>query len=205
SVGLSVISSSGCKASQTSSGLITVYSHPQADFTYSPNAITEMDPLVQFTDLSKDAYGINAWYWTFGDSYNSSLQNPIHSYGDTGRFCTTLKVTNTHGCTDTITECLDIQPIFTIYIPNAFTPNANGLNDVFTAKGVGIKDFEMWIFDRWGQQLYYTNNIYTGWDGKVQRGASGQIVQEDTYVYLIEVIDLFNKSHRYLGRVSVIK
>ncbi|HSY75220.1 MAG TPA: PKD domain-containing protein [Bacteroidia bacterium] len=205
SVGLFVTSNSGCKASQISSGLITVYSHPQADFSYSPNTITEMDPLVQFTDLSKDAYGINAWYWTFGDSYNSSLQNPTHSYSDTGRFCTTLKVTNKHGCTDTITECLDIQPIFTIYIPNAFTPDANGLNDIFTAKGVGIKTFEMWIFDRWGQQLYYTTNIYTGWDGKVQGGTSGQIVQEDTYVYLIEVIDIFNKPHKYLGKVSVIK
>jgi len=204
-VNLAVTSNSGCKASQNAPGLITVYSHPKAAFTYSPSPVTVMEPLVQFTDMSTDAYGINNWVWLFGDSYGSTDQNPTHSYTDSGKMCASLTVTNEHGCTADTTECIDVEPIFIIYIPNAFTPNGDGLNEVFTAKGVGIKSFEMWIFDRWGQQLYHVTDMSTGWNGTVQGGTSGQIVQEDTYVYLIEVNDVFNKSHRYVGRVSVIK
>jgi len=105
---------------------------------------------------------------------------------------------------DSITECLEISPYFTLYIPNAFTPNNDGLNDVFAPKGVGIVTFEMWIFDRWGQKLYHTTNIYQGWNGTVQGGIGG-LCQEDTYVYLIDITDINSVAHTYMGRVSIIK
>jgi gliding motility-associated-like protein len=206
-IGLIATSDSGCTSSQTIVNMITVYDHPHADFSSSPQPTNLLNPSITFTDLSTDAYGIITWFWKFGDLLDgtSMLENPVYKYTDTGTFCPTLKVTNKYGCVDSIQKCLIIDPFFTLYIPNAFTPDENGINDFFTAKGVGIRTFEMWVFDRWGMQLFYSDNIYAGWDGKVQKGASHQIVQEDTYVYIIQVTDIFNKQHKYLGKVSVIK
>jgi gliding motility-associated-like protein len=120
-------------------------------------------------------------------------------------YCVNLQVTNLHGCKADTTKCLEIEPFFVIYVPNAFTPNGNGVNDYFTAKGVGILTYEMWIFDRWGMQIFHTTSMTPGWDGKVQNGASGEIAEEDTYVWLIQVTDVFHKDHKYIGRVTLIK
>jgi len=207
SVSLSVTSSNGCSDSIMLTNYITVYSHPVADFSLSPQPTDIMNATIYFADHSTDAYGIANWLWQFGDGTDSTgiVKNPQHTYLDTGRYCVTLQVTNIHGCVATTVNCLYISPFFVIYVPNAFTPNSNGVNDLFTAKGVGILNYEMWIFDRWGQQLYYTTDIYGGWSGVVQHGSSGQQAQEDTYVWLIEVTDIFHKDHRYVGRVTLIR
>jgi gliding motility-associated-like protein len=164
-----------------------------------------MNPTVQFTDESTDAYNIIYRLWTFGDweDSTSALMNPTHTYLDTGIYCASLVIMDMHGCKDTATECLDIEPFPTLYIPDAFTPNGDGLNDVFTAKGRYIKAFDMYIFDRWGMQLYHTNSIDEGWNGTVNGGST--IAQEDTYVYLINVTDAMNNTHKYIGRVTLIK
>ncbi len=206
-VSLTVTSSNGCSASKTINNYITAYSHPVADFSLSPQPTDINNPTIYFTDHSTDAYGIVNWLWQFGDGSDSTgvIKNPQHTYKDTGSYCANLQVINEHGCVADTTECLYIEPFFVIYVPNAFTPNNNGTNDLFTAKGVGILDYNMWIFDRWGQQLYHTTDIYGGWNGIVQNGASGQQAQEDTYVWLIEVTDVFHKNHRYVGKVTLIR
>ncbi len=207
SVGLIVTTNNGCTDSVMINNYINVYSYPTAAFSYTPQPADIMNPTIYFTDHSTDAYGIVNWFWQFGDGTDSTgvIKDPQHTYADTGVYCVSLEVTNKHGCTAQTTECVYIEPFFVIYVPNAFTPNGNGLNDLFTAKGVGIIKYQMWIFDRWGQQLYYTTDIYGGWNGKVQGGSSGQKAQEDTYVWLIEVTDVFHKDHRYVGRVTLIK
>ncbi len=202
-VSLEVTSNNGCKAYDTIKNMITAYSHPVAAFTMSPQPTTIQDPLINFTDLSTDNYGIVAWQWNFGDNTDntSTQQNPSHTYGDTGTYCANLTVTNKYGCTDSVTNCLVIQPGFSIYIPSAFSPNGDGINDVFLAKGTFINNFKMYIFDRWGMQLYYSEDINNGWPGTVQ----GQICQEDTYVYMIVCFDNKGNKHSYIGRVSLIK
>jgi gliding motility-associated-like protein len=83
-------------------------------------------------------------------------------------------------------------------------PNGDGNNDYFIGTGLGIVEYEMWIFDRWGNMIYYTDNIAKPWDGTVE-GKSGEIVQIDTYVWRAVVKDVFNKTHKYIGHVNVIK
>lgn len=207
SVGLTVTSNNGCSASTIINNYISVWSHPVANFSLSPQPTDINSPTIYFTDHSTDAYGIANWFWQFGDGTDSIgvVKDPQHTYADTGWYCVNLQVTNLHGCVDNTTQCLYIAPFFVIYVPNAFTPNADGKNDLFTAKGVGILEYNMWIFDRWGQQLYHTTDINGGWNGVVQNSPSGQQEQEDTYVWLIEVTDVFHKNHRYLGKVSLIK
>ncbi len=161
------------------------------------------NPEVQFTDNSSGKYPIAEWYWQLGDGSTSSDKDPSHTYGDTGTYCATLVITDIHGCVDTATNCLVVSPLFTLYIPDAFSPNGDGVNDVFMPKGTYIKDFEMYIYDRWGMQLFHSDNIMNGWNGTVRGGNT--ICQEDTYVYQIFVTDTRDNKHAYNGSVTLIK
>ena len=207
SVDLTVTSDSGCSSTLKILNLVTVYPSPIANFTYTPNPVTIVDPLVQFTDISSSSYPIVYWNWNFRDGSptdaTSTLQDPTHQYGDTGTYCATLTVMDEHGCVDSITDCLVVNPLFTLYIPDAFSPNGDGVNDLFMAKGSYIKNFEMYIYDRWGMKLFYANDIMKGWDGTVNGGSN--IAQEDTYVYLINVTDTQGNKHSYNGKVTLIK
>ncbi len=206
SVSLTTTSANGCSASLTHSNMITVYSNPVANFAAAPQPTTILQPTVQFTDESTDTYGVIAQNWNFGvggDSGTSILQNPAHTYTDTGTYCVKLSVINEHGCVDTMTDCIVIEPIFTLYIPDAFSPNGDGVNELFVVKGNDVKTFEMYIFNRWGLQLFHTTNINQGWNGAVNN--SGAISQEDAYVYVIKVTDNKDKPHSYTGTVNIIK
>ena len=206
SVTLTVISDSGCSSTLSKVGMINVYNRPVASFTYSPQVPTILDPTVQFTDKSNDLSGIIYRLWNFGDTGDSSasnLQNPAHTYKDTGSYCASLIVMDPHGCTDTTTNCLVIEPQYNLYIPSAFTPNGDGIDDEFKPVGQYIKSFDMYIFDRWGLQLYHTTDINQGWNGSVH--GSGSTAQEDTYIYKITVTDAQDNQHSYIGNVTLLK
>ncbi|HXB10822.1 MAG TPA: PKD domain-containing protein, partial [Bacteroidia bacterium] len=205
-VTLTVVDNHGCTSTLVINNMITVYSFPVPAFTFGPQPATITDPTISFTDRSTDAYGIATWLWNFNDPLNdnpSNRQNPTHSYGDTGTFCATLTVTNIHGCTDSVTECLVISSEYTLYIPNSFSPNADGLNDIFKPKGDFVTDYKMFIFDRWGMLLFNSSDINKGWDGTVNGGS--RICEEDTYVYMIEITDNLGKKHSYIGRVTLVR
>jgi gliding motility-associated-like protein len=206
-VTLTVTSNFGCTASVVAPYQVTAFPLPTADFSFSPQPTTILNPGICFTDSSSS--NIVAWSWDFGDPLDqvntSILQNPCHTYHDTGTYCVSLLVTNMNGCTDSITYCLRIDPDFVIFIPNAFTPNNDGMNDVFMPKGTGIDEtnFEMWIYDRWGNNIFYTQKINKGWDGTVNGNSA--VVQEDVYVWRIALVDFHGDKHVYVGHVSLIK
>jgi gliding motility-associated-like protein len=203
SVTLMVTSANGCSTSWTHVNYITTYPVPVANFLATPNPTTIVDPVVSFID--KSGGSPISWYWTFGDNLDSIKlsQNTIHTYQDTGTFWTTLRIVNKYGCVDSTKEPITIEPEWTFYVPNAFTPNGDGMNDMFGGKGTDLLSYEMWIFDRWGMLLYHCTDINKPWDGKVQN--SSIECQQDTYVYLIIIKDVFKNQHRYVGRVTLIK
>jgi len=206
SVTETVVSDSGCPNSYTNTNMITVYDHPHTNFTASPQSTTIEQPGIVFTDQTTDAYGITNWLWeTFGDASDSikTTKNTTHTYSDTGTFCVKLVDINKHNCVDSVTNCVVIEAVFTLYIPNAFTPNGNGLNDVFIPRGTYFTNFEMYIFNRWGEQIFFTRNIDMGWNGGYNNGNT--IEQEDTYIYIIKVTDFKGKTHSYTGRVTLLK
>lgn len=205
-VSLTVTDNKGCTSTITVPNMINVYSFPIPSFSMSPQPTTILDPEIQFTDKSRDQYGpISTWYWSFNDPKNtqaSMLRNPTHKYSDTGLYCATLTVSNKYGCFDSITQCLVISNNYTLYIPDAFSPNGDGINDVFLPKGGALKSFQLYIFDRWGTLLYTTTDFNKGWDGSTK---GGNIAQADTYVYLIEATDNQGNSHRYMGKLSLLR
>lgn len=207
SVKLTVVSDSGCEADTTLQKMITVYGHPNAAFTATPEVTSILEPNVVYTNKSTDEYGFFSWLWQINNAgiiSDTAKNPPMITYKDTGWQCTRLIVENIHGCFDTANGCIDIQPIYTLYIPNAFSPNGDGRNDIFMPQGVGICGFDMYIFDRWGSVVFHTTDLYEGWNGIAAHGTSK--AQEDTYVYLINTVDCVHRqAHRYVGNVTLVK
>ncbi len=132
------------------------------------------------------------------------MQNPTHVFNEVGTYDVMLKVTNQFGCVDSIMKQIIIEDEFVLYIPNAFTPNKpEGLNDVFMVKGMGFlsESFEMRIYDRWGELIYKTNDVYKGWDGSVKGGGKAK---QDVYVYKITVKDFKLKERIFTGHVTLL-
>jgi gliding motility-associated-like protein len=200
-VTLTVTSDSGCITTKTKNNYIAVYPSPNASFTVQPETAIITNPVISITDLST---GTNFWKWNFGDTTTSMVANPAHhSYADTGTYQIILIASTQYNCKDTAYQTITIEPDFMFFIPNAFTPDGDGVNDTFTGKGVFINTFEMTIFDRWGNLIFISDDINKGWDGKVNHG--NEMAKQDVYVYLFKVIDFKLKPHSYKGIVSLIR
>lgn len=200
-VSLTVTTNFGCTGTVTKPDYITVFPLPHAEFTYYPHQTTILEPAINFNDHST---GASSWFWDFGDgSPLATVPNPNHIYQDTGRYFVQLLVENIYGCQDSVMSTINIHPDWSIYIPNAFSPNGDGINDYFSAKGYGILEFEMFIFNRWGDLIYTTKNMSAGWDGTVQDG-SGAICQQDVYVYKIDIKTNTLMKKSYVGHVTLV-
>ena len=179
---------------------------PTANFTVSPTLMTIEDASCVLTDQS---IGAAAWNWNFGDgTAGSVIQNPSHIYLNTGSYEITLLVTDLNGCIDSITHPVMVKGVYLIYIPNAFTPNGDGINDFFSPTGLNIdlSNFEMFIFDRWGKQFYYTQAITKPWNGTLDNAYGIGHVVQDVYVYKILTRDLIDGAkHEYVGRVTIVQ
>lgn len=205
SVKLVLKTDSGCVDSLTKNNFITVYPNPVADFNWKGISGDILFPKIEFTNTS---IGYSKFAWYFNDGINitdSATIHPIHNFDtDLPRdYNVFLAVRNQYGCKDTTQKYIVIEPACSFYIPNAFTPNGDGINDIFTGKGIGIKTYNMWIFDRWGEKIFYTNDIDKGWDGTVK----GKMVEDKTDVYQWRVVlsDYNNKKREYVGHVTLIK
>ncbi|MBI2280488.1 MAG: PKD domain-containing protein [Bacteroidetes bacterium] len=187
-----------CSTTNSVMNMITVYPKPIADFTFSPQQTDIYDREITFIDNSVIA---SQWLWNLGDGDSSIVPNPIHEYADSGSYLVTLFIENTYGCKDTTQKLVKIDPVFVIFIPNAFTPAGDNLNDYFSVKGYGITQIEMFIFDRWGEKIWEGHQLDGTWDGTYK----GKIVEQDVYVYKIRVKDIFYVWHEYIGKVTVIK
>ena len=113
-----------------------------------------------------------------------------------------LTATDTNGCTNSDTVNITVTDYYGLFVPNAFTPTESlGTNDVFLVKGFGIKEFRMMIFDRWGEKVFESNDIYKGWDGTYR----GSLVKQDVYVYKIIAKPIVGNVILRIGNVTVVK
>jgi gliding motility-associated-like protein len=190
----------GCEGIVTK--VVEGYPKPNADFSYEPGNATFLNPEIQFYDESMGA-NIVKWEWDFmsNGQFKDSIKNPFFNFKEMGQYITSLIVTTDKGCKDTTFRNIIIGDDFGIYIPNAFTPNGDGMNDVFSPKGHGINKFEMFIYDRWGNVIFHSREFGRGWDGKI-RGADAS---NDVYIYLIKVKDLNGKHREFKGHVTLLR
>ena len=208
SISMIVTSSQGCSATiQDNSAVIVVHPKPDANFSVTPIPASSIYPIVDFMDLSTTT--IVSWAWDFNDpasaSNTSSLKNPSHTYSGTGIYTTQLIVTNQYGCLDTANNPVEVIDDFVFYAPNTFTPDENTINDLFLPLGVGwdISTYELYIFDRWGELIFYTEDYQQGWNGVPRNGT--EVAQIDVYVWKVKLNDLRGNPHKYIGHVTLLK
>lgn len=198
---LTVTSDEGCVTTLTQSNFVTVHPNPVAQFYALPERTEILYPEINFYDLSTG--DPTDWSWDFGGTGSSTEQSPVYNFPDTGTFTVLLEILNQYGCTDTVSHTIVITPSFTIYVPSGFTPDGDGVNDIFLPKGIGWRDYELRIFSRSGNQVFTTFDPLQGWDGSV-RGA-GRVTISDVYVWRIYVRDKNNRKQDYKGTVTLVR
>jgi gliding motility-associated-like protein len=164
-VSLTRTDTNGCSSTVNEADLITVWPAPIAHFTASPVTTSLLKPVVQFTDHS---LGADQWAWDFADGQGSSTEaSPDFKFTDVGCFPVVLTVTSVDGCIDADSLEVCIRDIFNVYIPDGFTPNDDGINDVLRVSSAALQaeGFRFTIFDRWGKTLYDSVDPQQGWDG----------------------------------------
>lgn len=197
----------------TATTSVTVQSDPgpSAGFTAHPSIIS-VGGEVNFSDNSSG--NVVSWLWDFGDgSSPDNTQSPDHDYSNIGTFIVTLIITDANGCTDTYIDTIEVHDIFTFYISNSFSPNDDGLNDVFAPKGISVDpdNYDMAVFDRWGNCIFHSTtwndakNEGEGWNGTVNNEGNVETdILMDVYVYRIRCKDLNGVKHQYIGRITLL-
>ncbi len=138
--------------------------------------------------------------WVFGDDIQC-VTCPQTQIFPKKSVCYIAEAVNAHNCKSRDEICVEVTTNYNIYIPNVFTPNGDGNNDVFLVYGTGLTKFEMTIYDRWGEKLYTVNDQLKGWDGTFK----GTLCKQDAYTYLIIYTSLDGKKHEKTGHVTLLK
>ncbi|MEZ4938005.1 MAG: choice-of-anchor L domain-containing protein [Crocinitomicaceae bacterium] len=170
---------------------------PNADFDILSNENTE-GLLINFVNTSTNG---NFWFWDLGNGDTSVVMHPSTVYDTAGWYNVYLYIENEIGCWDTITKPIYINPETWLYIPNAFTPNGDGLNDYFSVSVIGATKFRFLIFDRWGELIYQTDDMNFKWDGVYK----GERVQDGVYVYQVYIENLRDEFFQKRGHIVVLE
>ncbi|NNV53831.1 DUF7948 domain-containing protein [Limnovirga soli] len=198
---LVVIDSNTCNIIDSTQQTITVSAKPIAIFTYSPQPSEENTPTI-FTNFS---LGGISYKWKFGDGDSLVTTNRdsliSHIYAATGTYNACLTTTNQFGCDSTV--CQPVQAIIrpVLGVPNAFTPNGDGVNDKIFVKAFGIDKMSWRIYNRWGQLIYTSNSISDGWDGKY----NGVLQPQEVYVYVLDVTFTDGTQSRKKGDITLLR
>jgi gliding motility-associated-like protein len=161
----SITDLNGCAGNVSGVAIIVVNPLPIASFSFMPQPVDINNPTVYFTDLSS---GHVAGVYDFGDGITEPTMlggQLSHTYLDTGSYQVLYSVTSIDGCIASVSHTIIIDPAFLIYIPTAFTPNRDGKNDVFIPIMMGIDEYNFYIYDRFGELIFETENQLEGWDG----------------------------------------
>jgi gliding motility-associated-like protein len=197
-VTLSVTDNYGCQDEVTVNDIIYVSPVPVAGFTGLTPTMWEDQSLVNITDAS---VGASQWFYSISDGSNYTSSNVLHLFTQPGIYTVTQIVSNAAGCADTASMAVELKPVTELYIPNSFTPNTDFTNEVFRAYGENIREFEMMIFNRWGELIFRSADINFGWDGYYK----GEECKQDVYIYKVIYINHMNTEVERIGSFILIR
>ena len=180
---------------------IRVIPATKAGFTFMPGNPVKTDQSVHFQNKSQNA---SSYLWNFGFNNNNSKEiSPLFQYTDSGNYKVSLVAYGFSGCpNDTAYGYIHlIDGHIAIYIPNAFTPDVNGLNDLFQVQGTGIRTYSYNIYNRWGENIFHASNPQTLWDGSFKNNPA----PEGVYLYQVDVTDIDGLHHYIKGTLHLIR
>ncbi len=199
-VSLTVSSPSGCKSVINFTQNFSGVEKPIANFSVVDNNLTIRNPLLELINTSQKA---DEYKWDFGDNIFSSLQNTNHTYTRPGKFIVKLVVTNILGCRDSTSQIIMVGDLSDVFVPNVFTPNGDGVNDVFSPSGLlNLSNYELSIFNRWGDLVFISLDPDIGWEGRNQ---SSQSLPIGVYVYQIKFSLVDQATKVVKGSVTLIR
>lgn len=196
-----ITDANGCTAS--AQAVIGNIIGPKASYTHIIDNENFFEPTVIFSNTSTNA---TDYVWDFDDGYESAEEHPEHQYIQDGVYGVMLVAYNEYNCYDTVYNIVRIEPHFTFYIPNAFTPGNDELNNEFGPKGQGfdIDSYQMVIYDRWGDIIFQTNDLDEGWSGLSHD--SDQWAPNGVYTYKITIREPIGFEPKYYyGHVTLIR
>lgn len=197
---LQISSTTGCMDQFNYSWPLDIFPSPHAQFVVDPLVASIFSPEFQFVDQSWG--GISCWlYFDNGDSTDQCTI--FYEYPDTGHYTPYQVVINEYGCPDTAFQKIWVKPEFTYFVPNAFTVNGDGINDTFRGYGIGIKEIDFRIYDRWGHVIFQTNDQTESWNGRHRN--VGADIPNDIYVWAADVTDVFGRYHQLRGKVLLLR
>jgi len=193
----------GCKDSTTHVDSVIVHALPVASFYANPSTTDILSPHVDFTNTTVPSNC--TWAWDIAGLDTSSRKNTSHDFDEPNVYHIQLTATNQYKCKDVYSKDLNITGAYALYVPSGFTPNNDGKNEQFKPEGFGLSEnnigYKMEVYDRWGQRIFESADVNTGWDGSKNGVALGQ----DIYVYSITFKDYQGRSHTQKGQVTLIR
>ena len=194
----------GCDNDTTETDMITVAAVPDAQFTWSPDPTSTLDPTVKFVEQA-GPYAVS-WVWYFAGADTAHGPEVAYTFPNifVGLYPVELVAANYLGCADTVVRMIEVMDEFLVFIPTAFTPNADGINDALFVLGddIDTKDFLLMVFDRWGEKIFETTDRSDGWDGSI----GGSPVQHGTYSWLLNTRSFYTgRPHKMMGHVVVVR
>lgn len=196
---IKVTHDNGCIATYSTNYVVDIDDIPTAVIEPSATVVSITKPDVYFGNASQNSV---AYQWYIDEEYTSNEINMAKTFPDKGKYNVVLVAISEKGCKNSSSVEIEVEPEFKIFIPNTFTPNNDTKNDIFTAQGIEIHEFELLIVNRWGDIVYRTNDIDKGWDGTIYEGTEAK---QDVYIYKINVRDHKNKAHAFFGDVTLLR
>ncbi|MCZ4222519.1 gliding motility-associated C-terminal domain-containing protein [Pedobacter rhodius] len=191
----------GCESDQAIMTIPAIINKPIAGFTTDPLLPGKfaVPAPISFINQSQDA---TTYEWDFGDGTISAEANPTHLYTNAGVYTINLRAFSVNGCmSEANVNNLVMLQSSALLIPNSFSPNGDGINDEFNINITNLKKFQINIFNRYGDRIFSSNNLFDSWKGD----RNGQSVPVGAYYYLINGIDLFNKEIKYSGSITLFR
>lgn len=208
-VSLTLTTELGCQYSTSYNNFISIFSLPEAGFYATPQPTTMPETEISFFDLSVG--NIQEWNWVF-DTLNvqgtSSEPEPVFEFpiSTGGIYPVTLTVTDNNNCMDQHTRLIVVNDLLNVYVPNSFTPNNDGVNDIFAVEGTDIDPdrFEFMVFDRWGSKVFDTAEVTHAWNGSFQNGQ--YYCADGVYIWRLVVHSLATaERYEYSGTVTLLR
>ena len=200
----------GSELVESHAAVVEVFPTAQAAFTLNPNHVMVPGQPVFCLNLSVDA---TEYSWDFGDGNTSIAEAPTHEYKEAGVYDVTLTANNIYGCSTTYTlpEAVLAEEGGALVFPNAFTPSSTGSNggyydptgydnDVFRPMHVGVESYEMMVFTKWGEMIFFSNDVMVGWDGYID----GKLAPTDVYAWKATAVLSSGERVEQVGNVTLL-
>ncbi|HQW41219.1 MAG TPA: gliding motility-associated C-terminal domain-containing protein, partial [Flavobacteriales bacterium] len=193
---LTVFAQNGCSSTVTRT--IDVLNAPVAGFTITGDPFT--DTPIEFTDNS---FGATNWQYDFGDDQGAIIAEPVHEFTEAGQFIIIQTVTNAAGCTDqdSLLISIEVKDILPPKLPNAFSPNGDGVNDVFYVRGGPFETMHLRVYNGWGELVFETTDPTFGWDGTHE----GKPEINGVYVYSVIATSTDGAFHDRSGKMTLVR